>query len=184
MDYTGCPFGWIIAGNIDYPIAHHAGIILQWNEISPLKSIVAHYGAWSKPHVRMETLYDAAIHCESRLIHINPHYRATFNEQPYTIDIDGYIAPSNEICDYVLNHSAYNIHTSNCQHFVRHFIEGIPLESDLLDYTASICRSLFNRGVLGSQNDIRIQLDNTINLYKSNRDNGVCKWDRSLDISI
>lgn len=183
-DYTGCPFGWVIASEGDYPIAHHAGIILSWNRDQPWDSIVAHYGAWSQPSIFTDTLLNAAIYCQAKIVHINPHWRATFTQEPYTLTEDLIIVPSYEILSYAVTHPIYDICTCNCQHFVKHFIPEIAIESDLFPYLTTICTSILKVGIFSNEEGIKDHLDNLLTMYSRNRDTGICNWDYSLDMKV
>lgn len=182
---NGCIFGWILVGSKDMPIAHHTGLILEWNNDNPLNSIIGHYGIDSQPLVIVEKLGAAAIRSQVPTVYINPHYKASFNELPFSHDkdINEYI-PSNELLEYEASHPNYDIWLSNCQHFVQHFVGNIGIESDWKNNVAPLTSSLIRASIFGSDDDILALIGHTVSSYVDYRKQGVCQWDHSLDIHL
>lgn len=182
MALNGAIFGCILYGNVEMPIAHHTGLILSWNEYDPWESIIGHYGVNSEGKVFVETLRAAVTRGNIEIIKINPHFKARFEEIPYHIDSIGNILPGKELAEYGAKYPTYDIWKCNCQHFVRHFVGPIHLESDIHQYIPYICSSLVNTGMFGSSEDIMNLLHNMTDKYHEYRNSGICHWDTSLDM--
>ena len=180
----GCIFGWVLFKDVSVPIAHHAGIIARWNQADPWMSIVIHYGSDCTSRILIETLKDAVIRSDVKVVKLNPHYHAVFNEKPFVIDNDGNLTLSNEILSYGEEHPEYNVVTSNCQHFVRRFIPGIPIESDLLSDLRPICTTLLHTVVFGKQKDIDRVIEDVAGSYHNYRERGICAWHPDLDLDV
>lgn len=184
MDLDGCVFGWVLFKDIDISVAHHVGIILQWNSDNPMDSIVVHYGSDCTGTVLLETMRDAVIRSDVHIVKINPHYRASFNHTPYYISRDGSLHMGIEMMTFQREHPVYDVVTSNCQHFVRTFIREIPIESDVLDHIHPIVRNVIHHIILGSNNDIYTALHSIGDSYHIYRSEGICAWDDKLDIIV
>lgn len=180
----GCIFGWVLFKEIDLPIAHHAGIIVKWIPEDPWKSIVAHYGSDCTSRVLVETLKDAVIRSDVKIVRINPYYHAQFEEPPYMVDQNGNIHPTSYILSFENEHPQYNVITSNCQHFVQRFVGDIPVESDVFSHITPICQNLLHTMVFGKQKDIDKVLENVANSYYNHRQEGICAWDPCLDLDV
>lgn len=174
---NGAIFGWVLAGTIECPIMHHVGIILEWNEDDPLSSIIAHYGIENKGVVHLETLGEAAMRSNVDVVHINPHHCLE--------NACALFMRSEALLVYVEEHPAYNLWTCNCQHFVRHFIPGIILESDIRNELASGIRSCMMKSLF-HKDGIGLAINNLMRLYQDRRSsvNGICRWDRRLDVVV
>lgn len=181
LDY--CIFGWTLFSDIDIPVAYHTGIILKWNP-GVWDSIVAHYGSDCHPRVLVETLKDAVLRSEVKVVRINPHYRAHFNGEPFTIDEHGKLHPSDELLEFEEEHLVYNVISSNCQHFVRRFVGDIPIESDMFTHLTPIVQNIIHTAVLGRQNDIRKIIEDVAKSYNTHRETGICAWDPDLDLHV
>jgi hypothetical protein len=185
MNLDGCIFGWLLFKDIDIPIAYHTGIIVNWYQENPTESIIAHYGTGDcMSKVYVERLIDGMTRSNVSSVKINPHYRATFNMEPYTIDSENQIHMSDELMQYEIEHPTYDVITCNCQHFVRHFIGNIPLESDMFQNTRDICRNIIYTSIVGGKNSMYDLLNNIVSTYQSHRAQGICAWDESLDINL
>lgn len=184
MDLDGCIFGWVLFKDIDIPIAHHVGIILEWNGADPMNSIVVHYGSDCTGRVLLETMRDAVVRSDVRVVKINPHYRASFNHTPYYVEEDGSLRLGVEMVKFQEEHPVYDVIACNCQHFIRTFIQGIPIESDVMDYIHPIVRNMMHNIILGSTNDIHTALSSIRDSYHTYRSRGICAWDDALDISV
>lgn len=176
----GCIFGWVLFPEIQTPIAHHTGIILEWDEENPWGSIVLHYGSDCTSRVLLETLEDAVIRSEVKVVHINPYYRVSEDILCQSCD-----DIKRTFCSrYERENPQYNIVSSNCQHFVRSLIPDIPIESDILSELSTICDTVVRAVVFGTDKGINSTLENIANLYVSHRNKGICAWDRSLDLVV
>jgi hypothetical protein len=185
MDLDGCIFGWLLFGGIDIPIAYHTGIIVSWCQDVPTQSIIAHYGTGTDmSKVYVERLIDGMKRSNISNVKVNPRYRATFSMNPYTIDSKDQIHMSDELMQYELNHPQYDVISCNCQHFVKHFIGDLPLESDMFQNTKDICRDILYTSIVGSKKSIHTLLSNIASDYHTHRSQGVCAWDETLDINI
>lgn len=185
MNLDGCIFGWLLFKDINLPIAYHTGIIVTWNRDTPLDSIVAHYGSEGyMSKVRVERLRDAAYRSNVKCVKINPYYNASFPMDPYHIDISGNIHMNDIFLQYEIEHPEYDIVSCNCQHFVRHFVGNIPLESDMFNNMQSICKNIIHASIFGSKNSMKNILENTISSYQNHRSQGICAWEESLDIHV
>ena len=182
----GVIFGFPLIDVDNIPIMHHAGLILKWDDEDPWNSVVAHYGIGSQGKVTLHTMEDAAKLADGDRILINPYFKAEFYDYPYYIEEeDGqyFLAPGEELIEYEMNHSKYNIWTSNCQHFVQHFIpEPLALESDIHPVLPSLVSNILNGAIHGEK--ISIIMNDTIHDYSMLRSNGICMWDRSMDMII
>lgn len=184
MNLNGCIFGWLLFQEIESPLAHHTGIIVQWNEQDIWKSIVVHYGSDCTSRVLVETLKDAVIRSEVKVVKINPHYHASFTDEVYTLGSDGSIYPTEYIREFEYEHKEYNVITSNCQHFVKRFIGNIPLESDVFNHITPICQNLIYKIAFGRQQDVNDLINKITLSYNDYRSTGICAWDESLNIDV
>jgi len=185
MSLDNCIFGWVLFKEIDIPIAHHTGIIIKWTPEDPWKSMVAHYGSDYTSRVLIETLKDAVVRSEVYTVRINPHYNATFRDDPpYLIDDNGHIIPSDEILLFEETHPEYNVISSNCQHFVKTFVGNIAIESDLFNHITPIFQNLMRKVVFGGQKEVNEVFSTVMQSYDQHRQTGICAWEPSLDLDV
>jgi hypothetical protein len=182
MALDGAIFGFVLTGNNDVPIMHHTGIILQWNDIDPWSSIIGHYGIGSTGKVYIHHMADMIDHIDGDRILINPFVYARFQHAPYE-EHDGELYPGVELLEYEHTHPVYNIWTSNCQHFVAHFVpHPLFLESDIHSYIPGLVDGILNNAIHGKKT--APLLNKMIGNYSIWRSRGICRWDRSLDMII
>lgn len=170
-----CIFGWILIGNENCPIAHHVGIILQWNKYDTSSSIVAHYGPNGIPKVFVETLYDAVMRSKPKTIYINTNIKASFKHTPYFIGPK--IIKGIELLEYESKHPVYDVITSNCQHFVQYFTGISYIESDIHKELRSIFSTLIPLAIFGDSSAISLYFKDMIKTHINIGASGICAWD-------
>lgn len=180
---NGCIFGWLLFKEIDIPIAHHTGIIVNWMCADPWKSIVAHYGSDCTSRVLVETLKDAVVRSDVKLVRINPHYHAQFTMEPYST-CNNTIIPSVELLQFQYENPEYNVMTSNCQHFVKRFIKGIQIESDLFSHMTPIFQNIIHTSIFGGEKNLKQMIERVADSYSTHRMEGICAWDADLDLDV
>lgn len=193
MDLTNSVFGWILAGSVKMPIAHHVGLVLEWDIEDYLSSIVAHYGVNAQPVVHVETLEDAISRSEPKVIRFNEKCKAKFHSEPFYVEymyrknepelVPLYVAGT-EIQEYLKEHPVYDVWTSNCQHFVKNFVGDVALESDIYSHIHDISYGIVRKAMFGSRSDVSQYLSDIVGVYVSHRETGICAWNPALDIHL
>lgn len=162
------------------PIAHHTGIILEWNNDNFFDSIITHYGVYSEGAVRVETMGDAIENSKVERVFINPRLKAQFQYPAYEYD-DEHVYPGIELQEYAETHPQYDIWHCNCQHFVRHFVGDIPVESDIHPELIITLRRIFHEYTTGGTTMPYLQhLIDRYLCYQSS----ICNWDPTLTVII
>lgn len=183
----GCIFGWTLIPHFEnlygiQAIGHHTGLILKWNKYDIWGTIIAHYGADGIPIVIVETLRDAVTRSGTDSIYINTMYKAIFKETPYFID-DG-IHLGRELQEYQESHPKYDIWTCNCQHFVRHFVGDIPIESDIRPFLEKAISQAIRCLMFGKKDKVSQIFTEILDLYDIYRTRGICDWNQDLNIHV